>query len=147
MKITIRKAEVSDFIQINALFREFAEFEGLLEKMTNTIDQMMAEKDFFHCFVAETEEKQIVGYTTHFFCYYTWTGKSLYMDDLYIKQDFRGQGIGSDLINKTIAYAKETGCHKLRWQVADWNKPAIDLYIKLGVEINHTDKNCDLILS
>lgn len=54
MKINIRKAEVSDFIQINALFKELADFERLSEKMVNTVNQMIVEKDFFHCFVANT---------------------------------------------------------------------------------------------
>lgn len=145
MEINIRKAEISDFPQLNALFMELAEFENLPEKMTNTVDRMMAEKEFFNCFVAETSNSQVVGYATHFFCYYTWTGKSLYMDDLYVRPDFRGQGIGSTLIHKVIAYAKETGCHKLRWQVSEWNKSAITFYKKLGADIDHTEQNCDLI--
>lgn len=145
MGINIRKAETSDFVSINALFMEFAEFEKLPGKMTNTVNMMIAEKDFFNCFVAETDDNQIVGYATHFFCYYTWTGKSLYMDDLYVRPNFRGQGIGSMLINKIIAYAKETGCHKLRWQVSEWNKPAIDFYRKLGADINNVEQNCDLV--
>ena len=51
MEISIRKVEVSDFNQINALFREFAEFENLSERMTNTVEQMMEEKEHFNCFV------------------------------------------------------------------------------------------------
>ena len=93
MEINIRKAETSDFNQINALFKELAEFENLPEMMTNTVERMVAEKDYFNCFVAETSDNQIVGYATYFFCYYTWIGKSLYMDDLYVKTDFRGQGL------------------------------------------------------
>lgn len=147
MMINIREAQIADFEQINALFKELAEFEQLPEKMTNTVDRMIAEKDFFNCFVAETADKRIIGYVTYFFCYYTWTGKALYMDDLYVKTDFRGQGIGSMLIHKIIAYAKETGCHKLRWQVSEWNKPAIEFYQKLGAEINHVEQNCDLVFS
>lgn len=143
--INIREAQVSDFESIHALFKEFAEFEKLPEKMTNTVDRMIAEKDFFNCFIAETSDNKIIGYVTYFFCYYTWTGKALYMDDLYVEPDFRGQRVGSMLIRQIIEYAKDTGCHKLRWQVSEWNKPAIDFYQKLGAEINHVDQNCDLI--
>lgn len=67
------------------------------------------------------------------------------MDDLYVEPDFRGQGVGSMLIHQIIEYAKDTGCHKLRWQVSEWNKPAIDFYQKQGAEINHVDQNCDLV--
>ena len=147
MEISIRKVEVSDFNQINALFREFAEFENLSERMTNTVVQMMEEKEHFNCFVAETADGEIAGYVTYFFAYYTWVGKSLYMDDLYVRPDFRGQGIGSLLIHKIIAYAKATGCHRLRWQVSEWNQPAIGFYKKLGANISGVEQNCDLSFS
>jgi len=145
MDINIRVAEETDFAQIVELFKELSVFEKLPEKMVNSVERMMEEKAFFHCYVAETEGRMIVGYATHFFCYYTWIGKSLYMDDLYVKPDFRGKGIGTLLIQKVIDYAKETKCHKLRWQVSTWNNPAIEFYKSLGAEIDHTEQNCDLI--
>jgi len=145
MKINIRKATELDFEQIILLFKEFAEFEKHPEKMVNSVERMETEKDLFNCFVAETPDNEIVGYAVYFFCYFTWTGKSLYMDDLYVKPDYRGIGVGSMLINQVISYAKETGCHKLRWQVSDWNKPAKDFYRKLGAEISDVEQNCDLI--
>ena len=146
MNIKIRKAIESDFEQINILFREFAEFEKLPEKMINSVERMRMEKELFNCFVAETPDKEIVGYAVYFFSYFTWTGKSLYMDDLYVKPDYRGIGIGSMLINQVISFAKETSCHKLRWQVSNWNKPAKDFYRKLGAEISDVEQNCDLML-
>lgn len=145
MRIDIRRAGEADFEQINNLFREFAEFEKLPEKMINTVGQMKQEKDYFNCFVAETPDKKIAGYATFFFCYYTWIGKSLYMDDLYVTPDFRGNGIGTLLINRVIKYAKENGCHKLRWQVSEWNEPAIEFYKKLGADISGVEQNCDLL--
>ena len=146
MNISIRKAIETDFEQINILFREFAEFEKLPKKMVNSAERMRAEKDLFNCIVAETPDNEIVGYAVCFFCYFTWTGKSLYMDDLYVKPDYRGCGIGRLLINQVIRYAKETDCHKLRWQVSNWNKPAMDFYRKLGAEISDVEQNCDLML-
>ena len=68
------------------------------------------------------------------------------MDDLYVKPDYRRIGIGSMLINQVISYVKENGCHKLRWQVSDWNKPAKTFYRKLGAEISDVEQNCDLML-
>jgi len=145
MKMNIRKAVENDFEQINTLFMEFAEFENLPGKMVNTVEQMIDEQEFFNCWVVETDDNKIIGYVTYFFCYYTWIGKAMYMDDLYVKPEFRGTGIGTQLINKVIQYAKETGCHKLRWQVSGWNSPAIAFYKKLGAEINNVEQNCDLI--
>jgi GNAT superfamily N-acetyltransferase len=145
MEITIRTAAESDFPQIVELFMEFATFEKLPEKMTNTVERMMKEKDFFHCFVAETVDKRIIGYATYFFGYYTWIGKSVYMDDLYVKPEFRASGTGTLLIDRVIELAKSSQCHKLRWQVSDWNKPAIGFYKSIGATVDNTEQNCDLI--
>jgi GNAT superfamily N-acetyltransferase len=142
--VHIRKAEEGDFKKIIELFKEFAAFERLPHKMNNTLERLINEKEFFHSFVAVTSENEIVGYVTHFFCYYTWTGKAMYMDDLYVSLDYRGKGIGTQLINKVVEYAKETGCHKLRWQVSKWNTPAIKFYKQLGAEIDSIEQNCDL---
>ncbi len=146
MQITIRAATKDDFEQLVDLFSEFAAFEGLSHKMVNSVERLRAESDHFHCFVAETAQKEIVGYAAWFFCYFTWTGKSLYLDDLYVKPDYRSHGVGKSLINTVIETARNAGCHKIRWQVANWNKPAIDFYKKLGVTIDTVNQNCDLNL-
>jgi GNAT superfamily N-acetyltransferase len=86
-----------------------------------------------------------MGYVTYFFAYYTWTGKSLYMDDLYVREKYRRKGLGALLINKVIDYAKEEKCNKLRWQVSNWNEPAITFYKSLGAEIDNIEQNCDII--
>lgn len=146
MEIIIRQAEEADFTQIVNLINELAAFQQSPEKMFNSVERMMEEKEFFHGFVAETEAQQIVGYATYFFSYHTWIGKSLYMDDLYVRASFRKQGIGKQLLNTVINFAKISGCHKVRWQVSDWNKNAQDFYKKMGAEIDNIELNCDLIL-
>lgn len=145
MEIEIRPVEEGDFKQLIELFQEFATFEKLPEKMTNTVEKMMEDREYFHCFVAVDRRNEIVGYVTYFFSYYTWIGKSLYMDDLYVRPEFRSTGIGTMLINKVIEFAKTENCRKLRWQVSEWNKPAIEFYRKLGAEIDGTEQNCDLV--
>jgi len=146
MNITIREIKADDFPGLITLFTEFATFEKTPEKMTNTVDRMTVEQEFFNGFVALNDSEEIVGYVTHFFAYYTWIGKSLYMDDLYVKEEFRGHGIGTELINKVIEYAKTTNCQKVKWQVSEWNKPAIDFYKSLGASIDSVESNCDLLL-
>jgi GNAT superfamily N-acetyltransferase len=146
MDIIIRSVVETDFEQIVDLFKELAVFEKLPEKMINSVERMKEEKEFFNCFVAETTDKSIVGYATYFFAYYTWIGKSLYMDDLYVKPEFRGKGIGTKLIKQVIDFAKKSGCHKLHWQVSGWNKPAMEYYKNLGATVDNTEHNCDLIL-
>ena len=144
--ILTRDINESDYEQVLRLFHEFSAFEQLPEKMINSSEKMKKEKEFFHCLVAETANKKIIGYASYFFCYYTWIGKSLYLDDLFVRSEYRGKGIGTDLIHKVIEKAKETGCHKVRWQVSKWNKPAIDFYTNIGAEINDVNLNCDLVL-
>ena len=128
MDITIREVKEEDFEQIIELFKDFAAFEKLPDKMINTVERMTAEKEYFHCFVAEAPNKEIVGYATYFFSYYTWIGKCLYMDDLYVKPGYRGDGLGTLLIRKVIDFARQSNCHKMRWQVSKWNAPAIEFY-------------------
>ena len=145
MTVTIRKIEERDFPALIALFKEFALFEKLPEKMTNSVEQMLGEKEYLTGFVAVNNADEILGYVTYFFGYYTWIGKSLYMDDLYVRQDFRGAGVGTKLINEVIAFAKTENCKKLRWQVSEWNQPAIDFYKSLGATVDAVESNCDLI--
>jgi len=144
MKYSIRKATEPDFEKLIVLFAEFALFEKFPERMTNTAERMRKEQDFFHCYIAETAEKEIVGYMIFFHFYLSWTGKSLYMDDLYVKETHRGNEIGTRLINKAIEFAKETECHKLRWQVSEWNKNAIRFYQQIGAYIDEDERNCTL---
>lgn len=146
MEFKIRLAEEDDFEKIIGLIREFAEFEKHPEAMANSAERMKTEKDYFSCFVAETHENEIIGYVAWFFSYYTWSGKSIYIDDIYVKELFRGKGIGSKLLNQVIGFARKEECHRVRWQVSDWNVQAMQLYRKMGAEIDRTKLNCDLIL-
>ena len=123
--------------------KELAVFQNSLEKVTNTADQMLEEKNLFQCFVAENEQKEIVGIASYFFAYYTWVGKSLYLDDLYVKESCRGQKIGSELLKRIFEIAKIENCKRVRWQVSDWNKPALEFYKKCGAEIEEEYCICD----
>ena len=145
MNIHIRKIEEQDFASLILLFREFALFEKLPDKITNSLEQMREEKDYISGFVAINEQNDITGYVTYFFAYYTWTGKSLYMDDLYVRPEFRAMNIGTKLINRVIALAKTENCRKIRWQVSEWNQPAIDFYKRMGANIDSVESNCDLV--
>ena len=145
MTVTIRKIQESDYLVLISLFKEFALFEKLPEKMTNSVEQMLREKEYLTGFVAVNDADEIVGYATYFFGYYTWIGKSLYMDDLYVRPNFRGAGVGTKLIKEVIAFAKAEKCKKLRWQVSEWNQPAIDFYKSLGANVDAVESNCDLV--
>jgi GNAT superfamily N-acetyltransferase len=92
--------------------------------------------------VAETEDNEIVGMAIYFFAYYTWVGKSLYLEDIYVKEKYRRFRIGTALLRKVFEVAREENCKRVRWQVLDWNKSAIEFYNKSGAEINNNWLNC-----
>lgn len=142
MNINIRKATEEDFPAVLSLIKELASFEKAPEKVTNTVAQMQQEKEFFQCFVAETETKEIVGMALWFIAYYTWVGKSLYLDDIYVKEPFRNNKTGSALLKKVFETALAEDCKRVRWQVLAWNKAAIHLYKKCGAEIDDEWLNC-----
>lgn len=146
MAVRIRKGTQRDYPGILELFREFAHFEKLPELMVNSLERLQQEKKHFHCFVAVEPGGSIAGYATWFYAYFTWSGKAIYMDDLYVKPAYRGLGIGLRLIRKVMEQGRASGCHKMRWQVADWNEQAIGFYEKLGAVRDPVNRNCDLEL-
>ena len=145
MNSIIREIKESDFPQLILLLKEFATFQKTPERMLNTTERMKSEMTYLKGFVVESNN-QIVAYVTYNIVYYTWSGKSLYMDDLYVKPEYRGAGFGNKLIQSVIDFGKAENCHKLKWQVSEWNKPAIDFYKSLGAEIDSTESNCVLSL-
>lgn len=142
MDIVVRKATESDFPVVLSLIKELAEYEKSPDKVTNSVSLMTEEKDLFSCYVAETTEKEIIGMAIYFFAYYTWVGKSLYLEDIYVKESFRRKKVGEALLKKVFDVAKAEKCKRVRWQVLSWNENAIAFYNKCGAEINSDWLNC-----
>jgi GNAT superfamily N-acetyltransferase len=143
MEISIRQGTEGDFPAILSLIKELAEYERAPDKVTNTVEQMKQEKDLFRCFVAETETGEIAGMALYFLAYFTWVGKSLYLEDIYVKEPFRQHRIGSALLRKVFEVARAERCKRVRWQVLEWNEPAIAFYRKCGAELDGEWINCN----
>jgi GNAT superfamily N-acetyltransferase len=141
--IIIRIATEDDFPALLVLIKELAAYEKAPDKVTNSVEQMKQEKELFRCFVAETETGEIVGMAIYFFAYFTWVGKSLYLEDIYVKESFRKQKIGKALLGKIFEVANKEDCKRVRWQVLNWNESAIQMYIKSGAEIDNEWSNCN----
>jgi GNAT superfamily N-acetyltransferase len=141
--MNIRKGTEADFEAVLEMIKELALFEKAPEAVINSVESMREEKKYFDFFVAEMEG-EIVGMALYFFAYYTWVGKSLYLDDLYVKPAFRGQNIGKALLEKVIEVAKDEKCKRMRWQVLDWNTPAIEFYKKMNAMLSQEWINCNL---
>lgn len=144
MNVTIRNAEPRDYQAILSLIKELAHFERAPERVTNTVEQMNEESSHFQALVAEKDDGEIIGMAVFFFAYFTWVGKSLYLDDIYVKKQYRGNKIGSRLLEKVKEYAKSEKCKRLRWQVLDWNTEAIEFYEKYGATLDGEWINCDM---
>jgi len=157
MDTIIRRAVVADFPAVYALFREFAVFQKTPEKLHITLDQLIADAEDFQCFVAETDGggegaagdaaeggREIVGFATFFMAYYSWTGKAIYLDDLYVRKNSRKYGIGKKLLFAVIDFSKENGCKTVRWLVSRWNGNAMAFYKSIGAEIHETEMVCVL---
>ncbi|MDO6434876.1 GNAT family N-acetyltransferase [Flavitalea sp. BT771] len=138
MNIVIRPAAKEDFPSVFNLFREFSLFQKTPEKLHITLQQLTADEEHFKCFVA-VADGQIIGFATWFFAYYSWTGRAIYLDDLYVKDTHRKYGIGRQLLDTVIGHAKENNCRSVRWLVSRWNDNAIGFYQKMGAHIDDTE--------
>lgn len=143
MNVTIRKGEKRDYLQVLELIKELAEYEKALDEVTNTIEAMNEDSDVFNLIVAEVD-KRIEGIAIFFPYYSTWKGRCIYLEDIVVKQEMRGKGIGKLLFDDVIKFAKEYGAKRLMWQVLDWNEPAINFYKKLNANLDGEWINCKL---
>lgn len=147
MEIQIRKGVADDIDKAFDLVMELARYEKAESEVINTAEQMkedgFGDRPIFQFFVAEKGDK-IIGMALYFYSYSTWKGKSVYMDDLIVTEEYRSKGIGKSLMIQVIKEAKKEKCGKLHWQVLDWNEPAINYYESLGANFDAGWINCDL---
>jgi len=140
MEFTIRKAKKEDAVAAHQLIVELAIYENAPNAVTNTIEQFtedgFGKNPVYNLIVAETDNKEIVGMALYVYAYSTWKGKMLYLDDLVVTETYRKKGIGKKLINELFIIAKANNAKIVKWEVLDWNKPAIDFYKKLGAVID-----------
>jgi GNAT superfamily N-acetyltransferase len=130
--MNVRTAKISDVTAIHALIIELAVFEREPDAVINTISSLEADL-FVHkrCFAEVSElEGEVVGFALYFFGYSTWKGRTLYLEDIYVKESYRKDGIGQALFNTIVEIAKREGVRRMDWQVLEWNTPAIAFYEK-----------------
>lgn len=138
----VREAREEDFPAVYSLVTELARYERSAGSVTNNVELMKREKEYFGCFVAETHVGEIIGMALFFTAYYSWVGKSLYLEDIIVREGYRQSGVGTALINAIMKEAEMQGCRRVRWQVLEWNEPAISFYRKCGADISSEWLNC-----
>lgn len=136
-KCMFRFAEEKDVSLILYFIKELAEYEKMLDEVIATeeilkewiFDKKKAEVIF------ALEDGVEVGFALFFHNFSTFLGRSgIYLEDLYVKPEFRGKGYGKALLKKLAQTAVERGCGRLEWWCLDWNKPSIDFYLSLGAQ-------------
>lgn len=130
-EIIIRSAEKSDMEVVLSLVKELAEYEKAPEQVTATPDDYRRnfEEGVFEALVAEMDG-EVVGMALYYLCWSTWRGRMLYLDDFVVRQSHRRYGIGQLLFDAFMEKAREKDCFLVKWQVLDWNEPALRFYEK-----------------
>ncbi|MDL0089553.1 GNAT family N-acetyltransferase [Campylobacter gastrosuis] len=133
----IRKATIDDAKAIIALIKELAEYENLSEAVDideNVFISHIFKRELAHVLVAVSDEK-VVGYALFFYSFSTFLGRSgIYLEDLYVKKEFRGRGIGLNFIKELAKICENEGLGRLEWECLDWNEPSIKFYENLGAK-------------
>ena len=132
--LSIRPAQASDVPTLNILIHEFAEFERLpaAANEAGLLRDGFGEAPKFRVVMADCDG-QPAGYALFFDYYSSFEGRpGLFLEDIYVRGEYRGKGIGKALLARVASVAREKNCFGVRWQVLDWNTPAIDFYKSLG---------------
>ena len=133
-QITIRYAQESDIPQILFFIRELAVYEKMLDDVAATeelLREWIFEKKKAEVILA-VENGENVGFALFFHNFSTFLGRAgIYLEDLFVKPEHRGKGIGKALLQRLAQITIERDCGRLEWSCLDWNKPSIDFYLSL----------------
>ena len=134
-EFTIRFATQEDVPTILYFIRELAIYEHMLDEVVADealLRQWIFEKQKAEVLLAE-EDGRSVGFALFFHNFSTFLGRAgIYLEDLFVRPEYRGRGYGKALLKKLAAIAVERGCGRLEWSCLDWNRPSIDFYRSLG---------------
>ena len=135
--LKFRFADENDVPKILYFIKELADYE----KMG---DQVVADEGLLKEWIFEKKKAEVVfavkdateiGFALFFHNFSTFLGKAgLYLEDLYVKPEYRGKGVGKALLRKLADIAVSRGCGRFEWWCLDWNRPSIDFYISMGAE-------------
>ena len=133
----LRPAVEADLDTIIELIRALADYEREPDAVRLDREELrrhlFGAKPFAEVIIAETEAGASAGFALFFHNFSTWEGKpGIYLEDLFVRPEFRGHGYGKALLADLARLAVERGCARLEWAVLDWNEPSIQFYKALG---------------
>jgi GNAT superfamily N-acetyltransferase len=137
--LTVRRARPGDAVMILALIRGLAAYERLSHEVKASTAQLrrhgFGRRRYFETLICQ-RDRQPIGFALYFFTYSTFVGRpSLYLEDLFVVPEERGQGAGRMLLGALARIAIERGCGRMEWAVLHWNRPAIRFYERLGARL------------
>ncbi len=132
--LTFRMANRTDTPLILQFIKELADYEGMLDEVVAdeaTLEHWLFDKEKAEVLLAVVDEKEI-GFALFFHNFSTFLGRAgLYLEDLYVKSEYRGKGYGKAIFKELAKIAVARGCGRLEWWCLDWNKPSIDFYLSM----------------
>ena len=151
MKNTIiRKGTKSDMPRVLELIKELALYEKAPDEVLISEETLLEDgfgpNKLFDTLVAETDN-EIVGMLLYYPVFSTWKGRSIYLEDFVVADSHRRKGIGQLLIDALVQEARAAQAKKIRWQVLDWNSPAIEFYKKISATLENSWIDCTLTLT
>lgn len=131
MNLNIRKANKDDLPSVLDLVIELAVYEKEPEAVTASLKdyQVAFENGLIQIMVAEDDGK-VVGMALYYLTFSTWKGQMMYLEDFVVTQSYRRTGVGEQIFKAMLQDAEQQGCILVKWQVLDWNQPAVEFYIK-----------------
>jgi len=139
-ELVIRSAEKRDIPNIVALIRAMARYEKLTDQIEldeATLDESLFSDNPVPRALVATLGSEMVGYAIYFYNFSTFLGtKGIYLEDIYVDTEYRGQGIGDKLFRKVADIARLENCGRMEWVALDWNKPAINFYESRGAKMH-----------
>ena len=151
MALDIRPASAHDVPLILDFIRGLAEYERMLDQVGATEARLRSslfpgngDPPAAHCVIGSVDGTP-AGFALYFFNYSTFLARpGLYLEDLFVKPECRGAGLGKAMLLHLAALAHERGCGRMEWAVLDWNEPAIGFYEALGAKRLHEWQLCRL---
>ena len=136
-ELCFRFANRSDTALILQFIKELADYEKMADEVVaneQLLEEWIFDKQKAEVIFAVADGKE-VGFALFFHNFSTFLGRAgIYLEDLYVKQEYRGRGYGKSILKKLAAIAVDRGRGRLEWWCLDWNKPSIDFYLSLGAE-------------
>ncbi|MDY2848634.1 MAG: GNAT family N-acetyltransferase [Oscillospiraceae bacterium] len=140
MNVSFRKGTDADGELIIGYLKKLAQYEKLSESCNITpevLRKLMQEENGLHVLISEQNDEAVGIMTYYFYKIATFSGKHvLYIEDVFIDEKYRGNGIGGRFFAEAKSIAEETDCDRLEWKCLDWNEPAKGFYEKIGGKIS-----------